>query len=135
MLATMKWDPLHELMSLHDRAARRSSPPDGAWSPNVDLLETREAFLLRVELPGLAPDEFSITTTGDGILLTGHRRVISPPPVRYLRMERGHGRFSRAFSFGTPVDTSKVQASYAAGLLTVTVPKLHQSGEHRIVIG
>jgi HSP20 family protein len=135
ILNVMDWDPLHELVALRDRSSRRPSQPDGAWTPNVDLLETEAAFVLVAELPGLKDGDLEITATSDGLVLAGQRRVLAPPAQRFLRMERGHGRFSRAFAFGEPIDVSGIKAHFDRGLLTITVPKAAPAPDRRITIG
>ena len=133
-MAFTRWDPLRDLLALQEQLERLSGQEAAGWTPPVDLYETGGAFVLTAELPGLTREDIDIHAEETRIVIRGERAG-HVPCEQYHRVERGHGRFSRAFSFGTPVDTSKVQASYAAGLLTVTVPKLHQSGERRIVIG
>jgi HSP20 family protein len=129
----MNWDPLHELVALHERATRRSAGEESAWAPSVDLLETGEAFLIVVELPGIAAGDFSITASANGLVLSGQRPATIPAPKRFLRMERGHGRFSRSFSFGEPIDPAAVKATFERGLLQVCVPKAGRI-EERIAI-
>lgn len=130
----MNWDTLHDLVALRERASRRPSQPDAAWSPSVDLLETATAFLLVAELPGLASDDFRVSATHDGLILAGERRSTGPAPQRFLRLERGHGRFSRAFSFGQAIDANAIVATFERGLLTITVPKLDVPADRRIRI-
>jgi HSP20 family protein len=130
---SMNWDPLHELLALHERTARRVSPQDSGWMPNVDLLETEAAFVIVAELPGFGPDDFAITATADGLTLSGQRAPVEGT-TRYLRMERGQGRFTRSFVFGEPVSANDIRASFDEGVLTVTVPK-HAPQKRRISIG
>jgi HSP20 family protein len=127
----MHWDPLHDLVVLRERSTRRPSAPDGAWAPSVDLLETDAAFLLIVELPGLGEADFSIRAAGNTVTLTGRRPAVVPPPVRYLRMERGHGKFSRSFTFGSQVAVNEIKASFDRGLLQITVPKTSSAGDRQ----
>jgi HSP20 family protein len=128
------WDPLHELTVLHERATRCPSPKDAGWTPQVDLLETAVEYQIVAELPGLAEGDFSIDATSDGLVLSGQRPAPNPPPDRYLRMERGQGRFVRAFSFGEPIDVGAIKASFDRGLLGITVPKLNAPVDRRIAI-
>jgi HSP20 family protein len=134
MLEAMNWDPLHELVALQERS-RQPIPPDAAWTPSVDMLETRDAFVIVVELPGARAEHLSITATQDGVVLSGERPAPAPPPQRFLRVERGYGRFSRAFNFAEPVDVNAIGAKFERGLLTITVPKAYPASEHRINIG
>lgn len=130
----MNWDPLHDLVALHERGERRPPGGDGAWTPLVDLLETDAAFLIVAELPGLGSDDFTITATADRLVLAGTRRAAGPTPRRFLRLERGHGRFSRSFAFASPIDVRGVAAHFDAGLLQITVPKASAGGDRRIEV-
>ena len=49
-----------------------------------------------------------------------HRDI---PCEQYHRVERGHGRFSRAFTLPEPIDVDAITADLKDGLLTVTIPK------------
>jgi HSP20 family protein len=130
----MNWDSLHELVALRDRATRRQPTADSAWTPSVDLLDTAAAFFIVVELPGIDAADFSINAAGNKVVIAGGRQPVDPPPLRYLRMERGYGRFSRVFSFDEPVNTGAITASFDRGLLTVTIPKGLATADRRITI-
>jgi HSP20 family protein len=54
------------------------------------------------------------------------------PCEQYHRVERGHGRFSRAFSLPEPIDVEAVSADLKDGILTVTIPKLRDRAARRI---
>lgn len=130
----VNWDSIHDLMALRERRARRTTSPEAGWAPPVDLLETEVAFVLVVELPGLGPDDFAISATQDGLVLSGSRPAPVPVPERYLRLERGQGRFTRTFSFGQAINTDRINAGFDRGLLTITVPKATSRAERRIPI-
>jgi len=49
---------------------------------------------------------------------------------QYHRIERGHGRFSRAFALPAPIDVTKVAADLKDGVLTVTMPKAARGAHH-----
>lgn len=101
--------------------------------PLVDLLETDTAFLIVAELPGLGADDFSITATADRLVLSGARPA-GPAAPRFLRLERGHGRFSRSFAFASPIDVSGISARFESGLLQVTVPKASMGTDRRVEV-
>ncbi len=101
--------------------------------PLVDLLETDTAFVIVAELPGLGADDFSITATADRLVLSGARRAGSAAP-RFLRLERGHGRFSRSFAFASPIDVGGIAAHFESGLLQVTVPKARAGTDRRVEV-
>ncbi len=130
----MNWDPLHDLVALHERGERRPPSGDGAWMPLVDLLETDGAFLIVAELPGLGADDFTITATADRLVLSGARRSAGTAAQRFLRLERGQGRFSRSFAFASPIDARAISAHFDAGLLQITVPKANGGSDRRIEV-
>ena len=51
---------------------------------------------------------------------------------QYHRVERGHGRFSRAFVLPEPIDVESVTADFKDGVLTVTIPKANGRGVRRV---
>lgn len=130
----MNWDSLSDLIALRERQSRRTAPPESGWAPSVDLLETDKTFVLFVELSGLSANDFTIAATPDSLTISGERPGATPLPERYLRLERGQGRFARSFSFGQSINPDQITAGFERGLLTITVPKAKTRAEHRIPI-
>ena len=54
---------------------------------------------------------------------------------QFHRVERGHGRFSRAFSLPEPIAMEQVTADLKDGILTVTIPKSADRGARRVTVG
>jgi HSP20 family protein len=94
------------------------------WSPQMDVLETPEAFMIIAEASGLKKDEIRVTVKRNMVYLSGKRQ--RPPmvnAVRYLQMEIEYGTFERTFELPVLVDESSIEAHYRDGLLTVVLPK------------
>ncbi|MGC4083358.1 MAG: Hsp20/alpha crystallin family protein [Vicinamibacterales bacterium] len=66
------------------------------------------------------------------IVIRGERAGGQVPCEQYHRVERGHGRFSRAFMLPEPIDVDNVSADLKDGLLTVTIPKAGGRGARKI---
>jgi HSP20 family protein len=98
----------------------------------VDLYETASAFVLTAEIPGLSRDDVEIHAEESRIVIRGQRATGGVACEQYHRVERGHGRFSRAFLLPEPVDVDGVAADLKDGLLTVTIPKAGGRGARRI---
>ena len=130
-VAFSKWDPLHDLIALHERLNRLGSADAPGWSPAVDLYETADRFVLSAELPGLTRDDLKIEVQQDTLILRGVRPHVDRPDVRFHRVERGHGAFSRAFALPSPVDVDGISAEFRDGVLTVHVPKA-QTAQRRV---
>ena len=106
-------------------------PAPGSWQPAVDLCEMSDAIVLRVELPGLRPEDVKITIRDNSLRIEGRKTkrkanqdVPSPSgSLRYLCLERTWGSFSRTFALACPVRIEDIEAKLANGILEVRLPK------------
>ena len=131
-MAFTRWDPLRDLLALHEHIGQLVGSDAPGWTPPVDLYETSGAFVLTAEVPGLSREQIEIHAEESRIVIRGDRSVGPVPCEQYHRVERGHGRFSRAFTLPEPVDVESVSADLKDGLLTVTIPKAGGRGSRRI---
>lgn len=96
----------------------------------LSLDDGEQAFTLRAELPGLAPDALQLSVGDDWIELSVKRDLQIPEGYVPLRRERSAYEFERRINLPKRIDTDKVQATLRDGLLTVTAPK-HASVQPR----
>jgi HSP20 family protein len=97
----------------------------GAWKPPVDLCETSDAVVLKVELPGVAAEDLEVKLTGGALRVAGKkRRRTSRGAISHLCSERAYGAFERTLPLRWSVKTRGATATLANGLLTVSLPKL-----------
>lgn len=133
-----RWDPLRDLLALHEQLGQLVGTDAPGWTPPVDLYETPTEYVLTAELPGLSRDQVDIHAEDSRIIIRGARgganqgRDISCE--QYHRVERGHGRFSRAFTLPDPIDVSAVVAELKDGVLTVTMPKSQDRAARQITV-
>ena len=96
----------------------------GDWAPKLDMSETKDAFVVRAEIPGVDPKEIEIGLTGDMLTMKGEKeKETEKTEERYHRVERTYGAFLRSVRLPMAVDGSKVAATFKNGLLVVTLPK------------
>jgi HSP20 family protein len=108
---------------------------NGGFTPAVDIRETNEAYLVEAELPGLTKKDIDVTFENGVLTLSGERKLESETEQEgYRRIERRYGTFSRSFSLPREVDAEGVKATFAEGLLTITVPKVEQAKPRAIAI-
>jgi HSP20 family protein len=131
-VAFSRWDPFRDLLALHEQIGQLVGTDAPGWTPPVDLYETPTGFVLTAEVPGLARDHVEIHAEESRIVIRGERPGAPVPCEQYHRVERGHGRFSRAFSLPEPIDVDQVTADLQDGLLTVTIPKAGGRGSRKI---
>jgi HSP20 family protein len=144
-MALVRWDPTRELDTLQtdvnrvfdaffgDRTANGTTR---RWVPAIDLVETDDHFVLRVDLPGLDKDDVEIEVK-DGLLTVSGERKAEHEERKdgYHRVERAYGSFSRSLSLPQGVDADQVQAHFDKGVLEVRIPKPAERKPHRVQIG
>ena len=131
-VAFSRWDPFRDLLALHDHIGQLVGSDAPGWTPPADLFETAGTFVLTIEVPGLAREHIDIHAEESRIVVRGKRTGVQAPCEQYHRIERGHGRFSRAFLLPEPIDPDNVNAVLEDGLLTVTIPKAGGRGARRV---
>ena len=134
-MAFTRWDPLRDLLALHDQIGLLVGTDAPGWTPPVDLYETPTGFVLTAELPGLTRDQIEIHAEDTRVVIRGARAAGPDREIsceQYHRVERGHGRFSRAFSLPESIDVDAIVADLKDGILTVTIPKSTGAGARRI---
>jgi HSP20 family protein len=124
-VAFARWDPLRDLIALQEQIGNLVGTDAPGWTPPVDLYETPADYVLSAEVPGLSRGQIGIHAEENRILIRGERGASCQIPCeQYHSVERGHGRFSRAFVLPDAIDVSRVVADLKDGILTVTMPKL-----------
>ena len=96
----------------------------GIAVPAVDVTEDEKAYKITAELPGMAEKDVDVSLSGDLLVIKGekHREREQKEKNRYLS-ERSYGAFQRSFTIPDGVDRDKVEAEFAKGVLTLTLPK------------
>jgi HSP20 family protein len=133
-MAIARYSPLSDLVSLRDAMDQLfqesfirpngSSGLSGQIAMPVDLWETKDAYHLRADLPGLAPDDITINVTGDTVSLAGETKAETDVSNEgWLRQERRTGKFQRAFTLPVQIDANAVTATFANGVLDLVLPK------------
>lgn len=101
---------------------------EALFVPPVDIEETPDAFLLRVDLPGMTQKDVKVALMGDTLTVRGQRVREAKHEDRNLhRTERVFGSFERSFTLGGPVRNDKVKATFKDGVLEVHVPKAEEA--------
>ena len=114
-------------------APRRSR----AWVPAMDVIERNDAYVVCVELCGVAPEQADIQFEQNVLTIRGTRRASFDPSDGELRVfsaERVHGTFERAIRLPEFVDAERIDASFDNGLLTVVVPKARGAQARKVTI-
>jgi HSP20 family protein len=96
------------------------------WAPPVDLCETADAIVVRVELPGLTAEQIKIGATNTQLRIWGEkkRRATRNKILSHLCSERSYGKFCRIVPLRWTVSVQDAIAEVANGMLVVYLPKI-----------
>jgi HSP20 family protein len=128
----MPWDPVRDLLTMHERLESLFGRANPGWVPPVDLVEAPDRYVLTVELPGLDRNALHIESHDNTLTVRGQRPGESCCPERYHQLERGQGQFARSFRFAAPVQSEAITAEFVDGVLTLVIPK-QQPAEQRSI--
>ncbi len=105
------------------------------WLPAVDVQETKDAFVLRADLPGVDPKDIDITMENGVLTLRGRRSNETTSEERgYQRVERLSGEFFRRFTLPDVADAESIAAQTSNGVLTVRIAKRAEVQPRRIEV-
>jgi HSP20 family protein len=94
------------------------------YVPAVDVVEENDRFILRADLPGVDPNNITISMENGALSLTGERYAEKSENANGLhRIERLSGKFYRRFSLPESADAENITAKSANGILEVAIPK------------
>jgi len=96
------------------------------WAPPVDLCETAQHIVVRVELPGLTAEQINVGATNTQLRIWGEkkRRVMRNKILSHLCSERSYGKFTRLVPLRWTVNLHDATAEISGGMLTVYLPKI-----------
>jgi len=133
-------DHMHtRLQSTIDEMFRQVNPmlmlQEQTWRPQMDVYETSDEIVIVGDISGVDRDDLEVEVDKKAVKVTGIRREAPRAPgIRYHLAEIAYGRFERVLFLPMPIDPEKVRASYAKGLLTITLSKEPRKQPRRVPI-
>ena len=105
------------------------------WVPAVDIVEEKERFVLRADVPGVSPDDIDVSMEKGVLSVSGQRLEKSGEEARGVqRLERASGKFYRRFVLPDTASADEITASSNNGILEVIIPKQAQVESRRIAV-
>jgi HSP20 family protein len=134
-----RWDPFRDLQREVGRLFESLEPLHN-WRvsrqfPAINLYDAGDRYVLSAQLPGMNLEDLDLSITGETLTMRGERkRPEGVPDESYRRQERQFGRWSRTVSLPDRVDSAQVTATFAQGLLTITLPKAESAKPRQISV-
>ena len=105
------------------------------YVPSLDVSETKDAYLVHVDLPGVDPADVKVEMHDGKLAISGKRETKTEDKDRnFHRVERSRGSFFRALSVEGEVDVDNIEAKYEHGVLNITLPKVAKQQPKKIEI-
>jgi HSP20 family protein len=140
-----RWDPFRDLMSIQNElnrlfgrtygGAEESGSTGTAWLPPLDIYETKDRFVVNIELAGVDPDSVEVSVEDSTLIVRGERQFYSDVPEdSFLRVERRYGPFARTLTLPQTANANAIEASFDRGVLTIEVPKAEEAKPKKITV-
>ncbi|MDQ1739139.1 MAG: hypothetical protein QOE53_791 [Pseudonocardiales bacterium] len=132
-VATMliRTDPFRELdrmaAQVFGTAARPTGMPMDAWREG-------DRFIVEFDLPSVDPESVDLDVERNVLTVRAERRLPTNDNIELIAAERPRGVFSRQVILGDALDTDKIEASYQAGVLRLTIPVAEKAKPRKIMI-
>jgi HSP20 family protein len=110
-------------------------PGSGSWTPDLEVADTGKEIVVKVEVPGLGPEDIDVRVTGNTLTLSGEKKEEREEKREgYYRSERRFGSFYRTVPLPAGAKSDAVTADYDKGVLTVRIAKTDDAVSKRIEV-
>ena len=134
----IRWNPTEELSNWHrdidelfGRFFQRPESPIQSWVPRMETYRKDNDYIVRIDLPGVNPEDVHVETEGNFLMISGERKG-EEKGSEYR--ETFYGRFERQITLPQGVQADKVTARYQHGVLEVQVPLPAQLAGRKVPI-
>ena len=139
-MALVRWNPARELLNV-DREFKKmfnlfenrfgfSGDKDteeyesAVWMPLTDISETKDAYNLKLDIPGVDKKDVKISFANGELQISGERKEEKEEKdSKYHRVERSFGKYYRSFRLPEKIKDNEIKAEFKNGSLNITIPK------------
>ena len=107
---------------------------DAALTPPVDVVEDASGITLYADLPGVSREKLNLHVESDTLTIEAESDLSVPEGLSSSHTEVGLARFRRVFTLSKELDTERVSAELAQGVLTLRIPKAQHAQPRRIEV-
>jgi HSP20 family protein len=131
----LRFDPFRDL----DRVTEQllGVPSGSSRAPRfmpMDLYRSGDHYVLHADLPGIDPGSVDVSVENGTLTIKAQRSERNEEAVQWITSERFTGTFMRQIALGDGIDADKISATYANGVLTVTLPVAERAKPRKVNI-
>jgi HSP20 family protein len=133
--ALTRFQPIHRGGDLQTREDQLTEQAPRWGLLTAEVRETEDEVLVKLEAPGMEPEDFELQVTNDVLVVRGEKRLEREDTGgNFHIMECAYGAFERAIPLPAPVDETKAKAKYRRGTLNIRIPKSPSARKRRIKV-
>ncbi len=134
-MALIHWQPFQDLETMRRQMnqvfyefAGENRQSALTWKPAIELQDTENNLVVRVEIPGVDGKDIDVHVTREAVALSGeHRFDKKTAETGFFRSEFRYGSFRRIIPLPVPIQHEQVKAEFNNGILTLTLPKVTEA--------
>ena len=127
----MRFDPFQEM----DRMLGQLVAADrAAATMPMDLYRAGDHYVLRLDLPGVDPGSIDVNVEDRTLTVGAQRTAATEADVQWLAKERPTGTYARQLTVGRGLALDQIAATYADGVLTLTIPVAEEAKPRKIEV-
>jgi HSP20 family protein len=131
----LRFDPFRDFDRMTEQLLGVSS--GSARAPRfmpMDLYRSGDHYVLHADLPGIDPGSVDVDVENNTLTIKAVRSERGDDGVQWISSERFTGTYMRQLALGDGIDTDKISATYANGVLTVTLPVAERAKPRKVSI-
>jgi len=140
-MGIIRWNPYRDVFSIQDEINKlfedtfKERKTSDFWTPNIDILETKEEYKIKMDIPGVFKEDVNISVTGNDLIIKGERKEEKfENETNCYRKEIPYGIFMRQIVLPENVSEENIKALYKDGVLEVRIPKADKAKSKQITI-
>lgn len=126
-----RFDPFQEMDRLMGQVFGSAQ---AAGTMPLDLYRSGDHYVLQVDLPGADPGTIDVNIEDRTLTIRGQRTAHTEQDVQWLVNERPSGTYARQLTVGRGLALDRMDATYADGVLTLTIPVAEESKPRKIEV-
>jgi HSP20 family protein len=133
--AVLRFDPFRDLDRFTEQLL--GAPAGSARAPRfmpMDLYRSGDHYVLHADLPGIDPGSVDVNVENGVLSIKAERSERTEDGVQWIASERFAGTYLRQLTLGEGIDADRIGATYANGVLTVTLPVAERAKPRRVTV-
>lgn len=110
----------------HLNADINKSSEKNSFTPETDIIEAENAFIVNLSVPGIKKEDVKIELDKDKLLVTGERKLDTDVSLKFHKQQTAYGKFSQSFHLPKNINRDAINAKQEDGILSIVLEKIEE---------